>query len=246
MYKLYNIHMSSREMPDFSLTRMTVPEVLDRFDGLRVRGTDNQAMEWGGFMHFNGLFEYPTIEYMDVLSEYLATRSAEIADVKERPARIVEVAAGTGYLSSLLNESLQTLGADATLVTSDDDSWNSRGTVMPHVLRESYVDTIRRERPDIIIGGWLPADFTRDFRNPGDDIVPAEEYLLIGNTEHYAIHAGRSAWGRDDQDQPVAVPEYTRDGYTKTHFGEWREFQLCYRSVAGRLHSSETVSFRNN
>lgn len=197
-------------------------------------------------MYFNGLSEYPTPGYVDALSEYLATRSAEIADAKKRPARIVEVAAGTGYLSSLLNEGLQSLEADATLVASDDGSWRLRGTIMPHVRREPYIDTLQREKPDIILGAWLDADFTRDFRNPGAGITPAQEYILIGNTKDYSIHAGRSAWGRDEYDQPVELPEYTQDGYSRTHFDDWRELQLCYRSVAGRLHSSETVSFRSN
>lgn len=226
-------------MPPF--VPLSAAEIENKFNFAPYKPeSGSPASPWSDFMYSQNLCEYPTQEYIELLAALLAKRTAMIAEATQERPRMLEVAAGRGVLSHLLGRQLAEMGVDTDIQASDG---NSRGGSfysghLPHVVEEGYKDSVDRVRPHIVLGAWLPGDFTGYLRDAG-----VHEYVLIGKTRGPGFHADHATWGRDDRGNPVQVPEYTRAGYIRTFLRYLQPYQYSYRSVEDAKHTSETHLF---
>ncbi|HSX05701.1 MAG TPA: hypothetical protein VLF69_04490 [Candidatus Saccharimonadales bacterium] len=226
--------MSKDVIPGFE--RMSVVDITAvPFDF--TSNAEGYSDDWRYFsQRVAGVCEYPTTEYVDGLGLYLKERIDHLASVRGEPPRVLEIAAGRGILSYLLNEKLADFGSPTVIHASDGDC-DVRSyfhQALPHVRRETYGKSMVRVRPDIVIASWLYADYTRALR-----AMKVAEYILIGRVGH----AGHSAWGIDREGNLLTDPEYARDGYVKRHLSWLQPFQISHQSVEGDMHSSATYAF---
>jgi hypothetical protein len=224
---------------------LTVAEATERYDFTPDPEWGYLRTDWNSVLDQWGICEYPTIGYVQALGLYLAERAEEVAKAQARAPRLLEVAAGRGMLSHLLNKELQQLGSGAVIAATDGNARMGSFFIdpLPHVVEECHLDSLEKREPDIVIGAWLPADFTPAFRGAGGVVVG--EYILIGRSQGPGIaHAEPSAWGRNPDGSPMTGWYYDLDKYSMTKFEDLQSLQLSYQSTTLDMHSSETFSFR--
>lgn len=217
---------------------------------------DTEQTEWFDYcQNKQKIYEYPTAEFVSGLADYLAGRLAAITPAVGTVPRILEVGAGQGRLSFLVDKALRERGVAADVFAVDTFNWQG-SKESPSVASEmdfrSALDTVQ---PDIVIGAWLPStekfgaddlyDWTKDFRKTPS----VKEYILIGEPD---LTATPEAWGEYwDFDtmsvRPSPHPEYEKDGFIKEVHENLIPTQIDYRDCAinGLLtHRSRTVSFK--
>jgi len=221
-----------------------ITEIRTRFD-FTPSPHDYFALDWWRYCQGElGLYEYPTSEYVTALTSYLGKRVTELAERADEPVTILEVAAGDGVLSALLERSLIVANIPARVIASDDNSWHRVRRFDCPVECLDYREAMYVYNPSIVIGAWVPSDFTPGFRA----WPSVQEYLLIGRTLPPNIPASLAAWGLrlNERGEYVvcAEPDYEREGFQRRNLDHLRPLQINYEATSQNMHSSETVSFR--
>jgi len=148
---------SGRDLKDWSLE-----DILEAF-GCCVHG----ATPFNAFCDSEGVYELFNAEYIDGLSEHLKGKY-----------NILEVGAGSGRLSHLLQRKL---GTKYTVIATDSTSWKHMKGHSPRypVVKCDYRTAVDHFKPDVIIACWLPMnqDWSVHFRKAAS----CQEYIVIGS-----------------------------------------------------------------
>ena len=171
-----------------------------------------------------GIYEFLTVESVVSLARYLAARAAAMgdADGSGAPITVLEVGAGSGRLTMLLNAALVLIARGAgesgapplRVVATDSDlrphprqklstaaapaSVDEDAT--PLVDEVDYVTAMERHRPAIVLCAWMPmdTDWTHTFRAASS----VQEYVMVGEADWGVCGHNWSTWGnsrfRDD------------------------------------------------
>ena len=183
------------------------------------------------FCKAHRIYEYPTKEYVNALSDYLADRIRYFAFSEPTPIPILEVCAGDGRLKYFLKQALQQkIPGLFSYTASDSGEWNI-GNLSPVELLD-HETALEEIQPTIVLCSWMPnnQDLTQDFR----DCESVREYILIGNS----LECGHPwlTWGEKSHN----IPPYKRDGFELKIFGSDFPKQLCMDS---KLNSPEQASW---
>ena len=232
------------------LPKVAELETAFTFIGDRKRCTN----DWVDFLVKEGVYEFPTEEYIDGLGAHLMGRVEELSGTPEQPVRILEVAAGKGKLSYFLQKKLEEeIPGKSLIIATDNLSWSSSSTTTArslHVESLSYKEALEKHKPHIVIGSWIPSDgggdTAEDWSVAFRQTPTVQEYILIGDPNH---HATERAFGiqRDDWYKPPSsdfVPEYQQDGFEKVELTHLNPLQFGYMDRAPGMHSSRTITFR--
>lgn len=246
---LFNTYPKPRS-PEVDFDRlfepMTVEQIAQPENFAKTRLT--RISKWLIYCQKNNIYEYPTREYVEHLSRYLADRCAIVSERTGEEPRILELGAGQGRLSYLLSKKLPS--ADISAV--DDFSWGEPSVVAPIVAKMDAREALASYSPHIVLASWVPLfpDNQPDWTSLMRAIPTVQEYLLIGEPEN---HANPVSWGLgDDGQKKYRLPEsdYENEGFERVDLVDLKQFQVCredYITDQGELtHRSSTVSFRRS
>ncbi|MGH7158075.1 MAG: hypothetical protein ACREGD_03315 [Candidatus Saccharimonadales bacterium] len=136
-------------------TPLSCQQILDSFDFTPDNSSGKPS--WSRYCQMEaGVYEYPTLEFVQGLGNYLTSRMVEMGDRIQGPIRMLEVAAGRGLLSALVAKVIEKNGVAYTSHAVDDGSeprWY-KGESFSETL--DFREAIQKYEPHIIIGAWLP------------------------------------------------------------------------------------------
>ena len=203
-----------------------------------------------------GLYEFYTSDYIAALAEYIHSRNPN------GDAKIIEVGAGSGRLSFLLNREMKKRGAACRIIASDpilEPAPGQRAAVHYRDVEQlTYQEAIRKHRPSIVICAWMPMDqdWTKDFRSMCDGCV--QEYILVGEADVGNCGHNYYTWGNAAyKGHPLQAPDGSTVASTGTRAGilDDSTFERANLDDVSRLQlqrydaphawgNSSTVSFR--
>lgn len=113
--------MSRNKLSVAGFAPLAVEEIEQSFDFTPER-TRKRPNGWYRYCQYEqGFSEYPTVEFVRGLGDYLTGRVAEMG-LEQTTTRILEVAAGRGLLSALVSQVLQENDVTHTVHAVDDQS----------------------------------------------------------------------------------------------------------------------------
>lgn len=192
------------------------------------------------------VYEVLNKEFISALGSYLAERAEDLGASEEKPARILEVAAGSGRLTHFLKEHFKKKDfAKINLVATDISPKKSHFPIE----KLSYIKALKKYKPDMVICAWMPnKDWTADFRSQEN----LEEYILIGETDFGRCGEPWLTWGvhypDDENFFKGKKPPYEKDNFEKIPLKNISKKEICRYDYLGEngefVQHSETVSFR--
>jgi len=204
-------------------------------------GRDEWPDKWIEFFHTenNPTFEIFTKEYIEQLGNYLIEQSTQL-QARAGEATILEVGAGNGRLTHLLQEHLKRSNQKNIHIIPIDIGTYGIKPLFPVELLE-HMSALEKYQPQIIISCWMAngSDQTPDFRaNPA-----VQEYILIGDDT--CCGKPWETWGNPRwAPAPDAVPPYQADGFQAQKLGEMSALQICRSDHPGKYDQSKTVAFK--
>ncbi len=163
------------------------------------------------------VFEFWNKEYMNAFADYLADRVAKLGKLS-----IVEIGAGNGRFSTLLEIVLQEKGLDGVIeiMPTDSNGWGLADKFS--VVEMDYIEALETFKPDIVISSWMPArtDWTKTIRQ----FDSVKEYILIGDPT--CCGDGERTWGNSFLEDPFSVDSFEREEITNLH-----RLQICYKDI---------------
>jgi len=252
------------------LDRLHDPEFLPTLEQVKeiARNVDDVAWFSNMFHGETSIFEIYTQEYVQALSNYIIERTQAL-EGDDEPITVLEVGAGNGRLTSLLQEfTTARLGEEHNInfIATDSMSWN-----LPQhapVEQLDYKAALNQYRPQIVICSWMPCgeDWTKDFRETPE----TDEYILIGppdevtgdpwhtwGYEYAQNHQQDSrentpkllsrikSWlNRKKEAQELRIKPYAADGFSMTNLAEMHQLQACRLDKFSTYGQSRTFSFR--
>lgn len=204
------------KMPDTAL-EIAREKLLDRYY-LPTREEIKKAFQshdefYKFCFHDHKVFEFWNKEYMDAFADYLADRVAKLGKLS-----IVEIGAGNGRFSTLLEIVLQEKGlnGDIEIMPTDSNEWGLADNFS--VVEMDYVQALEIFKPDIAISSWMPpgTDWAKTIRQ--FDCV--KEYILIGDPT--CCGDGEQTWGKSFLEEPFCVDSFEREELAGLH-----RLQIC-------------------
>lgn len=219
-------------------------------DIFRVFGTRFEEEGWFDFCFDkkNPVFEFLNEEFIESFSDYLSKRSESLGATEDSPITILEVGAGNGRLSHLLQQKLTSKNSGkVSVIATDSGEWNIK-TSFP-VEKIDHKEALEKYQPKIVIFSWMPLgeDCTDDFRATKS----VEEYILIGETAGGCCGDEWKTWGnphsydkngRAKKIKKETVP-YIADGFELEEIADISKKQICRTDFEKYLHS-HTMSFK--
>jgi len=185
--------MISNEL-DPARVRDISPYVLDSAGRVRVLPSEFWASttieERALFGHRYGIYNFPTVELVDFLRDYIGDR------------RAIEIGAGHGVLA----QALDIRATDNCMQRKAKYRRIYRATGQPtvpygrNVIEIDAHDAVRRYDPDVVIGCWITHRYDPGRHYAGGNEIGVDEadvirhclqYIMIGNT---AVHALKPIW----------------------------------------------------
>jgi len=191
-----------------------------------------------GYRH--GMFELLNREGVTKLTRYLGDSALRICPDGDK-VRIANVGAGLGRLKYFVDQAALDMGIDNLDIVDSDYGVMVRdlGLKVPfEVLNETYQQTLRRHKPQIVISSWMDkgSDWTPAFRNTAS----VEEYVLMGKP---GICGTPASWA----ERKKGFSRHTLYDLCETQVG-FRDDLFPYNAVGasapGLVYTSGTVSFR--
>ena len=214
----------------------------------------------------NGVFEVLTVEYVEALATYLSDRQQSLP-AAVRGAPILEVGAGSGKLSHMLNA---TNKLRTPVVATDDGSWALDSPF--EVLQIESGVAVAQVEPSIVMCSWMPENI--DFSAAWRQQATVQEYILVGSPDSGLSGLPWETWGFVNPHLPegvssdelcgedprsVTLQSFQRafeadqqgllapcraDGFERVRVDASRH-QICRRDMSVDAHGhSETHSFR--
>lgn len=168
---------------------------------------------WKIFCESENIYEFLTKEFIERFGSYLEYRIKK--EIKEK-INILEVGAGDGRLSHLLNEEIEKhdLKNKASVMPVDSGEWRK---IKPkfRVEKLSTEEALTKYKPQIVISSWMPEgrDWTKNFRIQEN----VRQYILIGDPLYCG--ARWDSWGwwhhRDPEvsNRKGEIPPCEKDGF---------------------------------
>lgn len=209
--------------PDFEFR--TVEQIRQQYE-FGIMGFLGFSTDWTEHCHELKIHEYPTLDFVKALAEYVSGRAPELLKEEERPLRVLEVAAGAGYTALGVRQQLDELhggrGADVVEWRAvDSNSYDYPEGILKAngVVIADFRDELRSYGPDMVFGASIPhaedeASWTEEFARAG-----VREYLLTGYNEVRSTH--------EDDGLYMSLAE---DGYTQIIPPGFEGTQLSIRS----------------
>lgn len=194
-------------LPTYLEIMNAFPTVIDEVKFLKAQKDNRQE-----------IFEFWNQEYISELSNHLIKRINEVSNSENNSQTILEVGAGNGRLSYLLQEKIKEIDpANHTkIIAVDDGNWN----LVPLLPVENidYKEALAKYNPTIVISSWMPpeTDFTKDFR----DTPTVQEYILIGFMEATGEEEKTWGMGMDKGETP-----YEKEGFSMSHLNQVEKYQ---------------------
>lgn len=230
-------------VPDFEFR--TVEQIKEEKYDFELLGSFGFSTDWTEHCMGLRIHEYPTLDFVRALAKYTTERSKELLEGQQRPLRVLEVAAGAGYIALGVRRQLDELhdGHSVDIVewrAVDSNAYGySKGVLQTNgVVVGDYKDELKTYEPDIVFGAAIPHDeagpeWTEEFAKAG-----IKEYLLTGYNE-----------ARSTSEDDSLYMIFLEDGYTQVVPDDFDGTQLSIRSHKDPfsdeiIPNTRTLSFR--
>lgn len=195
------------------------------------------------------IFELFTMEFVNLLAEYLSQRVEAYYAMQKQQVLILEIGAGDGRLTHFLRLRLYTLiPGKVQIVATDSGLWKSIRPVFP-VESLDYRKALKIYQPGIVLCSWMM--YQRDWTAAIRAIPSVNEYVLIGEMDEGCCGHPYRTWGlssfRDreisDKKDGNFTPLYEMNGFQRYNLDEISRYQICRSDWPDSRFHSKTVSF---
>jgi hypothetical protein len=239
----FDSNISKKRSRDVSKKRLLDPNILPTHtEIIEAFGPDAAfSPEWRNFLQDKErpVYEFLNEEFLDTLSDYLATRVTTFSGSKRSPITILEVCSGDGRLAHFLDLKLKAKIPNLTKTVATDKGHAKSKSFFP-VEKLNHKDALIEHNPKIVICSWMPSglDLSKDFRTTKS----VDEYILVGDP----LLCGEEwdTYGKNPTSDQGKIPPYLKDGFELTPLEDISKNQICCSDSANKYEHSKTFSFR--
>lgn len=178
------------------------------------------VVQWNDYIHDTEapLFELFTLEYVDGMAKYLAERIEDEGKKKGFPVKILEIGAGNGRLTHLLQQRLnEQVPGKFEMTATDSKEWPYEIKTHYPVEVLDHKQAVEKHKPQIVLCSWmLPnIDLSAEIR----EAKSVDEYILIGDKK--CCGNAEKTWGYQQ-----TSPQFEKDGFTQQQLEELERYQI--------------------